>query len=31
MLLNCDFKQNLYIDRIQNGGYQIHRRIYLAI
>ena len=27
MLLNCDFKQNLYIDRIQNGGYQIHRRL----
>ena len=26
MLLNCDFKRNLYIDKIQNGGYQIHHR-----
>ena len=26
MFLNCDFKHNLYIDGIQNGGYQIHRK-----
>ena len=26
MFVNCDFKHNLYIDGIQNGGYQIHRR-----
>ena len=26
MFLNCDFKHYLYIDGIQNGGFQIHRR-----